>query len=133
MKKLKIPFPLEMTRAGAECFPISRIKEFPIINSWDGIFDIMEISLDDRENLQLEAEYNSKINVIGILLGTPELLFFWKGDSPLTRLDYWRTKKYEFRDNIAQEKMRKRGKKILFEVCTVEIVHLKERNVGNEK
>ena len=35
----EIPFPLKMTRAGASYFPVSDIKDMPVIENWYGIFN----------------------------------------------------------------------------------------------
>ena len=93
-------------------------------------FLMIGIDIEDRKNMIMEISYYPKIDFFELHMGKPKLLFFWKEDAPLTRLDKWTTEKYEFRNKIVQEAEKRKD---LFNGSTVEIVYLKGRNVRNEK
>ena len=115
----EIPFPLKV-RDVPKDYQID-MKTYPLIRTWDDICDLLKFDEKERNDVAVEIDYYSSVWDFNILVGMPELVWFYKEADVFQQIiDDWDTNIFKF--DI--RKPMPLGGKIF-----VRIEHLLKRNV----
>ena len=121
-----VPFPLEMVQAPKLYDDDS--DDFPIMDNWKDIFTAMNIDEQKRKKLELDISYINEYQEISIIMGTTELVWYWREDDLLKDFEKWDVDLYTFRNYISSKNKGNRVfKNDAFNVRVVNIQHLLAR------